>query len=304
MHGNVHVVTAVVEDAAPGRNVRWKAQAQEGQGALGDDGCGHVDGGRHNHRAQTVGQDVAHDLARGGGAERARGLDKLLLAQAEELGSHQACHGHPAKATDDRHNQDEDARLQSKQRLQRLTKQENQQQQQRQLRQAQKQVGDPHQHVVDPTARDASDGANQDPHRDRHEHGCHAHGQRDAPAVQHAGQQVTAQVIGAHQVCGRRIDQPRLEVDIVDADLVEQRPQQHRQHQRAEQPQAEIRHAMALEAPPGLGPGRDAQAAGAVVRPARGRLAPGGRHDRRQLMRPIGRKFAGRASHRASLLPG
>ena len=45
------------------------------------------------------------------GAERARRLDELLLAQREELRPHQPRHRHPAKAADHQHDQDEDADL-------------------------------------------------------------------------------------------------------------------------------------------------------------------------------------------------
>ena len=48
---------------------------------------------------------------RGTGAQRARGLDELLLAQREELRAHQPRHRHPAKAADHEHDQDEDADL-------------------------------------------------------------------------------------------------------------------------------------------------------------------------------------------------
>ena len=53
------------------------------------------------------------------GAERARRLDKLLLAQRQELRAHQPRHRHPAKAADHRDDQDEDADLRPDQLAQR-----------------------------------------------------------------------------------------------------------------------------------------------------------------------------------------
>ena len=106
---DVEVVLAVEEDAAPGRDVRREAEAEEGQRRLGDDRRGDVDGAGDDHRAQRIGQDVAHDLARHAGAERARRLDEFLLAQREELRAHQPRHRHPAEAADHDDDQDEDA---------------------------------------------------------------------------------------------------------------------------------------------------------------------------------------------------
>ena len=88
-----------------------KPEPEERQRRLGDDGGGDVDGAGDDHRPQRVGQDVAHHLAQLAGAERARGLDELLLAQRQELGAHQPRHRHPAQAADHHDDQDEDAAL-------------------------------------------------------------------------------------------------------------------------------------------------------------------------------------------------
>ena len=61
---DVEVVLGVEQDAAPGRDVGREAEAEEGQRRFGDDGGGDVDGAGDDHRAERVGQDVAHDLAR------------------------------------------------------------------------------------------------------------------------------------------------------------------------------------------------------------------------------------------------
>jgi hypothetical protein len=76
-------------------------------------------------------------------------------------------------------------------------------------------------------------------HRDGHQHRRQAHRQRDAPAVQHAREQVAAQVVGAQRML-LTAGPGAPEVDVVDADLVDQRAEQHGQHQQAQQPQAPV----------------------------------------------------------------
>ena len=43
-----------------------------------------------------------------------------------------------------------------------------------------------------------------DAHDDRHQHRRQAHGQRDAPAVEHAREDVLAQIVGAQRMRQRR----------------------------------------------------------------------------------------------------
>ena len=100
MRRDVEIVLGVEQDAAPGRDVGRKAEAEERQRRFGDDRGGDVDRAGDDDRPQRIGQDVAHHLARIGGAERARRLDEFLLAQRQELRAHQARHRHPAKAAD------------------------------------------------------------------------------------------------------------------------------------------------------------------------------------------------------------
>jgi hypothetical protein len=130
-------------------------------------------------------------------------------------------------------------------------------QQQGQLRQRQEQVGQPHQRRVDGAARDAGDGADGDADEHRHQHRRQADGQRDAAAVEHAREDVLAEVVGAEGMRrGRRL-QARREVDLVDRELPEQRSEAHHQDHDRQDDEAGDGELVPAEAPPRLGPRRD-----------------------------------------------
>ena len=169
-----------------------------------------------DHRAQRVGQDVAHHLARLAGAERARRLDELLLAQREELRAHEPRHRHPAQAADDDDDQDEDAALRPEHALEGVLEEIDHEQQQRQRRQRQEEVGEPHQAGADRAARHAGNGADDGADDDGDDHGGEADRQRDAPAVEHARQQVLAEIVGAERMRPRGPLEARREIDLVD----------------------------------------------------------------------------------------
>src|SRR5215472_9977513 len=64
MRRDVEVVLGIVEKPSPGGNVRREAEAKERQRRLRDDRGGDFDHAGDDHRAEGVGQDVAHHLAR------------------------------------------------------------------------------------------------------------------------------------------------------------------------------------------------------------------------------------------------
>jgi hypothetical protein len=254
---DVEVFLAVEQDPAPGRDVGREAEAQERQRRLGDDRRGDVDRAGDDHRPERVGQDVANHLARHRGAEGARRLDEFLFAQREELGPDQARDRHPAEAADHEHDQDEDADLGAERRLQRLAKEIDQDQQQRQLRQRQEQVGHPHQGGVDGAARNAGDGADRHADEHRHQHRRQADRERDAAAVEHAREDVLAEVVGAERMGERRRRQARGEVDLVDLQRPDHRPEGDHQDHRRQDDEAEHRQLVAAKAAPCLGRGRE-----------------------------------------------
>ncbi len=107
------------------------------------------------------------------------------------------------KPADHRDDQDEDAELRPDQRLQRVAEQVDEQQQQRQLRQRQEQVGQPHQRSVDAAARDAGERADDRADDDRHQHRREPDRERDASAVEHAREQILAEIVGAERMRSR-----------------------------------------------------------------------------------------------------
>jgi hypothetical protein len=166
------------------------------------------------------------------------------------------------KAADHQHDQDEDADLGTECRLQRVAEQVDQDQQQRQLRQRQEQVGHPHQRRVDGAARDAGDRADRHADEERHQHRRQADGERDAAAVEHAREDVLAEVVGAERMDrGRRV-QARREVDVVDRDLPDQRPERDHEHHHGEDDQPDDGEPVPAKAAPRLGRRRDVAQAG------------------------------------------
>ena len=155
-------------------------------------------------------------LAQRGRAEAARGFHELLLAQREELSADEARHRHPAQPTDHDDDQNEHAGFGAERFLQRLAKEIDEQEQQGKAGETEEQVRDAHQRVVHGAPRVAGRGADEDTHGDGDQHGRHADGERDPAAVEHAGQHVLPQVIGAERMRPRRPFQLGLEVDLVD----------------------------------------------------------------------------------------
>ena len=115
--------------------------------------------------------------------------------------------------------------------LERVAEQVDQQQQQRQLRQRQEQIGQPHQPVAERAARHARERADQraDEHRDHHR--GKPDGERDAPAIDHAGEDVLPQIVGAEGMGERGPFEPRGEIDVVDGDAPEPGAEHHRRDQ-------------------------------------------------------------------------
>jgi hypothetical protein len=119
-----------------------------------------------------------------------------------------------------------------------VAEQVNDEEEQRQLRQRQEQVREPHQRGVDLAARHARNRADQHADEDRDGHRREADRDRDAPAVEHAREQVLAEVVGAERVLERRARQARVEIDVVDRHLPDPGTGQHpeQDHQQDERP--------------------------------------------------------------------
>ena len=69
--------------------------------------------------------------------------------------------------------------------------------------------------MVEEPAVVAGHGSDHHAHADRDEHGRDAHGQRDAPSIEHAGHQILSEVVGAEGVDGARRAELGPEIDLV-----------------------------------------------------------------------------------------
>ena len=216
MRREVQVVLGVEEDASPRGNVGREAEAEEGERGFRDDRGGDVEGAGDDHGAHRVRQDVTDDLAKRRGAEAARRLDEFLLAQRQELRADEPRHRHPAQPADDDDDENEHADLGAERLSQDVAEQVDHQEQQRELGQGQEQVGDAHERVVHGAAKLAGGGSDHHADRDRDEHRGDSHRQRDAAAVEHAGQQILSEVVRPERVRPRGAAELRLEIDVVD----------------------------------------------------------------------------------------
>ena len=93
--------------------------------------------------------------------------------------------------------------LRPERRAQRVAEQHDDDEQQRQQRQRQEEVGHPHQQPVEP-AEIAGEHPDQRAEEEREQHRGHADRQRDPAALQHLGEDVAADVVGAHRMRQRR----------------------------------------------------------------------------------------------------
>ena len=172
------------------------------------------------------------------------------------MGAHQAGDRHPAQPADHKHDQNEDAALGAERGLEPVAEQIDQEQQQRQLRQRQEEVGEPHQRMPERAARHAGERADQRADNDRDRHRGKTDRERDASAIDHAGENVLPQIIGAEGMGERGPSRPRVEIDLVDADAPDEGAENHRRDQNQQQHRADHRKLVTAIAPPGLAPRR------------------------------------------------
>src|SRR5262245_710551 len=254
--GKVQIGLGVEEDASPGGNVGREAEAQEGQRRFRDDGGGDVERAGYDHGAHRIGEDVADDLAQRRGAEPTRRLHELLLAQREELRADEPRHRHPAQPADDGHDQDEHADLGAERRSQHITKQVDHQQKEWKLGQGQEQIGDAHERVVDGASEVPGGSPDHDADREGDEHRGDADRERDTAAIEHASQEVLAEVVRSERMRPRGTPELRLEVDVVDGHAIHRGADDDGHDHGEEHDRAEGGQSMAAEATERLVPQR------------------------------------------------
>ena len=128
--------------------------------------------------------------------------------------------------------------------------------QQRQLGERKKQVGDPHQHLIQGPPTIAGQRADEDPQGDRDEDRRQADGNGDPPPVEQAGQEVPPQVIGPQRMRERRPCEFDREIDLIDRLRVQEGADQGPEGEGQEHQAARHRQAMPLVPPPGVAPQR------------------------------------------------
>lgn len=182
------VVAGVGDHLAPGGDEGGDAEAKEAEGGLGQDHRAERERGRDDHRRDRVGQNVAEHDADVAGADGARGIDKVALADAEHFAADEAGVADPRAhaqkqddveepAADEGHGRDEeheegDGRLR---------------------------VSHPHDDVAGETAAVTCDQAHHDAGGDADDSGRGADEQRNAGADEDPAEDIAAEVVGAHE---------------------------------------------------------------------------------------------------------
>ena len=179
-----HVVKSVGDQQAQRRLGDRQAQAEEGEGGFQGDGGGHLHRRDNDQRRQAVGQQVAEHNARSGQGQHLRGLDVF----AAPLDHRRAAHG--ARVVSPLHGDQRDDDLAGA-----LPEQGQQHQGDQNRREGELDVGNAHQHAIGTPAHVGGQHADHRADQQGDEGGRGAHQQRDAQAVEDAGEHVAALVI-------------------------------------------------------------------------------------------------------------
>ncbi len=102
---NLHVLaTLATQHAAPARDVRRQAEAQEAQRGLGDDDATDVDAEDDDERRSDIGQHMAEEDPALAGSQRLGGLEVIVLLDADHRAAY---HPRGRDATGDTEHQDD-----------------------------------------------------------------------------------------------------------------------------------------------------------------------------------------------------
>src|SRR5215831_7708329 len=189
---DVEEVTALGEHAAPRRRRGLDAEAEEGNGRLGDDELRELQARHDDDGWHHVGKHVAEQRSRASHPQCGRRLHVVPLLHRQHLPSDHASIHDPAggRQTDDDVAEPEADDGVDGQREEDEGKRE-------------LHVGDAHEDGPRPAPEEAGEES-EETARDRgDEHGAHADEQRDPRAVEHARAEVAAELIGAERMAGR-----------------------------------------------------------------------------------------------------
>src|SRR5439155_1414024 len=158
------IALRVRQRVAPAHVGRPDAEVQEADECLEDDRVGHDQGGRHDDRAEGVGQDVPECDSQVTDADCAGSLDEVHLTQRQEHGSYQAGQARPRQQAEDEDQGDHVAAAEEARRH-KDDEQEGDRQQQ---------IDEAHEEAVDHASEVAGDRSNGYPERRRDQHREHA----------------------------------------------------------------------------------------------------------------------------------
>ncbi len=183
---SVHELPALRQHAAPGGDRQRDAESQEGEAGLGQDGPRHAERRHHDERGADVRQHVAAHDRREGDAEGARGVHERLLPGGQRLGAHDPRVGDPVPEAHDQH----DVADAGPQHTDHGDGQEDE-------REGELHVGEAHDGVVPGAPAHAGQEAEAGADRAGEEHGREADQDRGLGPVDHAAQDVPAELVGA-----------------------------------------------------------------------------------------------------------
>ena len=224
----------------------WTPKPRNERRRLGQDRGGDDQRRVDDDRPDGVREDVADDDPPVAGTGRLRRLDELLLAQREEGAAHDPGEARPEEERED----DRDALRIA------LADVHRDRQQHREARQRQHQVGQPHQHVVDPAAEVAADRADRRADHGREQRDDERHPERRPQAVDDPAERVAAEEVGAEEVVAlrRRRERDAEEVRLVEGVRREEVGEDRDDAEEEQDDQAAHRQPVAEEAPQRVAP--------------------------------------------------
>src|SRR5579859_6936185 len=229
----VHRLGAAVDQRAPARLRLLDAEAEVGEEGFAEDHLRDEQAGIDDDRPDRVRDDVLpHDRERPHAAG-ARRLDEFLVLQAQGLAAHDHGDGQPQERADRDQN-----------RFDAAAQHHGQHDDEEQERQAVEHVDDAHHDRVDGTAEEAGDGTVADADDDRDDGREHADQQRRPAALEHAREQVAAEIVGAEDVPARegRRNRDAVEIRLVGIERQHEWPEGAGQHDQGEHDQADHGH--------------------------------------------------------------
>ena len=190
-------VAAGRDHGAPFRRGRLRAEAEEAEACRGEDDACHVERQAHDDRGQAQRHDVPEQDAPGGSALQHDGLNEIALGDGDRFGARDAGIGRPGGERNGDHRV-----------LDAGAKRCREGQRQHQAREGEEDIGDAHQHRIDPAAEVARERADREADGGHHHRHQQHDGERHPRAIEGAGIDVAAKFIGAEPVFGRRRRQP------------------------------------------------------------------------------------------------